>query len=287
MVYCKKHDRTALSHIEGFHTGLSGMNFLKTLMKKHRNHLVCIATEIGGDIARLIRSKGHARMSMKDFRMISQKRATVFLAQRVSKKGNKKEQITDAHAGRYNQMDKMRCLENLVQFVLGRAEAPYSDALHRWYTSWQSTKRKADSETMVNFYKLSTSANMTSYIASLKGARPRQTVNRSTAFVNLCEHRQAINEFGAGRVAHIVSTASRSAMEAKKLQAALECKKVELVSNPHEAAGVDCFAVRLCRVAHEMLAPGVSARQKPNVSSSAVAFATVGPSPKCTTEGIP
>ena len=41
VAYCKKHGRTALSHIEGFHTGLSGMNFLKTLMKeKHRNHLV-------------------------------------------------------------------------------------------------------------------------------------------------------------------------------------------------------------------------------------------------------
>ena len=90
----------------------------------------------------------------------------------------------------------MRCLENVVQIVLGAKAMLDSNALHKWYASRKSKKIKTEDEAIKKMFAVSTTKSMKQYVGALQAAGPQNTVNRSTAFVNMCEMRQAINEPG-------------------------------------------------------------------------------------------
>ena len=195
--HCALHGSTSLSHREHFHTGLSGLQFLKTLRRKaNRDRLIRIATWASGIIGRLLDGGGRSRLRADEFLAMSERIKTIVLAVRTTKNGSKK----DAHVGGYNQQDKMRCFEHTIEHVLGSKEMLYTDAIHKWYARRQSKKRTVDSNALVDEYKWSNSASMMKYIKDLQKCFPDGTVSKATANVNTCELRQSINIFGSSRM---------------------------------------------------------------------------------------
>ena len=195
--HCALHGLSSLSHIESFHTGLSGLPFLMTLRTKaNRHRLVRIATWGSNILGRLLEGAGKSRLRPDEFLELSVRIRTMVLAVRKRKNGLKKE----VHVGNYNQQDKMRCLEHTIEHVLGCKEMSYTDAIHKWYARRQSKKMTADSKALVEEYKLSSSASMKKYINDLQKWFPDGTVSKATANVNTCELRQSINTFGSSRM---------------------------------------------------------------------------------------
>ena len=195
--HCALHGPTSLSHREHFHTGLSGLQFLKTLRRKvNRDRLIRIATWASGIIERLLNGGGRSRLRADEFLAMSERIKTIVLGVRTTKNGSKK----DAHVGRYNQQDKMRCFEHTIQHVLGAKEMLYTDAIHKWYARRQSKNCTADNNALVDEYKWSNSASMMKYIKKLQKWFPDGTVSKATANVNTCELRQSINIIGSSRM---------------------------------------------------------------------------------------
>ena len=67
-------------------------------------------------------------------------------------------------------MEKMRCLENIVESVLGARAMPHSIALHQWYASRQSKKSSNDDEAIKNKFAVSTTKSMKQYVGALEAA---------------------------------------------------------------------------------------------------------------------
>lgn len=294
--YCSIHGKSALSHVEGYHTGLSGLTFLLTLrLKKNRNKLVRAASAGSALFDRILRRKGrkdYARMSMEDFLYVARLIAPLVL--RTQTRRCKTYQRTyfskDVCLGRYHQMEKMRCLENVVTSVLGANVMRHDDALHQWYVRRQSKKNINDDEAVINGGAVSTTKSMKQYVSALEAAFPQNTVNWATAFVNLCELRQAINKFGKNRILQIVEKIEKPSLDSRKLRNALKLKRAQLNQKPYDETKGKCFAVRLCNVAVKMQ-PDRSRRTRRSAEVFShkflVRFAKAGLSPKCTLEGIP
>ena len=146
----------------------------------------------------------------------------------------------------------MRCLENVVTSVLGANVMRHDDALHQWYVRRQSKKNINDDEAVINGGAVSTTKSMKQYVSALEAAFPRNTVNWATAFVNLCELRQAINKFGKNRILQIVEKIEKPSLDSRKLRNALKLKRAQLNQKPYDETKGTCFAVRLCNVAVKM-----------------------------------
>ena len=231
-------------------------------------------------------------MSMEDFLCIARLIAPLVL--RTQTRRRKTYQRTyfskDVCLGRYHQMEKMRCLENVVTSVLGANVMRHDDALHQWYVRRQSKKNINDDEAVINGGAVSTTKSMKQYVSALEAAFPQNTVNWATAFVNLCEMRQAINKFGKNRILQIVEKIEKASPGSRKLRNALKLKRAQLDQNPYDETKGKCFAVRLCNVVVKMQ-PDRSRRTRRSAEVFShkflMRFAKAGLSPKCTLEGIP
>ena len=281
--HCDVHGPSSLSHIESYHTSLSGLRFLLTLKKKiNRDRLIKIAAWSSTIIGRLLDGKGHSCLRVSEFIKISIKIKTVVLAVRTTKEGDKK----NAHVGAYNQQQAMRCLEHTIEHVLGCQEMTYTNEIHEWYAKRQSKKSTAESKALVEEFKLNTTKTMQKYIKDLQKCFPGETVNKGTANVNTCELRQSINMIGISRMMFIAEMVCKSTAKATELRLAIQEKTKELAMNPYANCKAGCHSVQVCTVAHEMLEDGLS-NSEISYPACLVFFAKAGLSPKCKMEGIP
>ena len=82
-------------------------------------------------------------------------------------------------------------------------------------------------------------------VGALQAACPQNTVNRSTAFVNMCELRQSINKCTKNQILQLVKKNEKISLGSQKLRDALKLKRAQLHQNPYDDDTNECFAVRL------------------------------------------
>ena len=131
---------------------------------------------------RILRRKGrkdYARMSMEDFLCIARLIAPLVLRTQTCRRKTYQRTyfLKDVCLGRYHQMEKMRCLENVVTSVLGAKIIRHDDGLHQWYVRRQSKKNINDDDAVINGGAVGTTKSMKQYVSALEAAFPQNTVN--------------------------------------------------------------------------------------------------------------
>ena len=270
---CLEKGKTFLSHVEGLHTGLSGLQFLRTLKGTIcRKKLVLAAIKLSLIFERVLRARGRRALTSAEVMEIGG----------AFHKGV----VLAIHNGilrtisNYNEMDATRCFECLVNAVFGVPPTIYDDSLHCWYMKRQKKKMRAQVLKDMKAIGVTTAREMQEKLKVFQSL-VSGTVNASTGFVALCEFRQLLNKFGLRRVHLMVQACEKST----DIQKAVAVKRRELF----ETGGTcECHTVQLFNVIAGMGKFGNAAPQC-TVAPSKVLDAMVGAGlcPKVALDGIP
>ena len=123
---CKKKGSTYLAHHDGLAAGLSGLQFLATLLvRKCREALQTIAAANAAIFSRLIAGKGRTVLTPAEFLSIGE--ALIGGVCLVIHKGGRQRWMR-----RYNAMDTSRCIECALRHALGTKPLEYTEAVHAW-----------------------------------------------------------------------------------------------------------------------------------------------------------
>jgi hypothetical protein len=180
--------RTYLAHREHLHTGLSGLNFILTLIKATCRKKLCGVAEIVAPlIDRLLRARGRVGLTATEFLRIGNAiQSVVVLAIHNG---------TYRTMGAYNAMDANRCFDSVCLYLLRCKEIVYTEAVHEWMLSKQSAKFRAIMVKDLFYFGIQKAADMTRTVKKLRKLHPTMSVTPSTVFILYCELRQVINKF--------------------------------------------------------------------------------------------
>ena len=240
---------SALSHQEGRHAGLSGMNFVATL--KDIRHRQVLFQDVAVRLACFFDdSKDMSASTLMDFyhALVSHPFAPTTDSYEVHHHGcrllRKKPKVEhDAvkvitpmvRDGTYNSMDFLRCFYNIMQLF----EAPSVS----FTTSLWSKMTRCQSKNDVDFFKLTMEdANML--------IQETPTMNWTTLLVLLCETRQAIDAKG---MSHFHWTLDK--LDARKYQLASAVEDATSTIVNMGAKGSTCYCVRLYMLVDAWLEP--------------------------------
>lgn len=276
---CKKMGGTYLAHHDGLAAGLSGLQFLGTLLlKKCREALQKVAAANAAIFSRLIAGKGRSVLTPAEFLSIGESLiGGICLA---------------IHKGKqrwmrgYNAMDATRCIECVLRHALGTKALEYTESVHTWLLKKQTkTFRMQQLKDMYYFGVQShkdTAKCIRHFMTICTG-----TVTFATVFVHFCEVRQCINKYTLGGVAFLINlykTRRDCKTAADECRANMTCGKWK--------QSYACFAVMVLdqiKDAARMSVADVKQRGLRNGTCKQVldAMARTMLSPKCVLEGIP
>ena len=275
-----RHGQSYLAHNEGLHTGLSGMNFLQTLLTAEcRKRIVSLAKKCTTCVTRLLQYRGNTALRVSEItRMGDAFQGSIVLAihQGVMRK-----------MGAYNAMDCMRAFVNISECVLRNARASYSEDLHEWYLRRQAKKYVSQKAEMLQYFGVLSAASMRNALQRMRKALGEScSVCEATMYVLFCETRQAVNKYGIPAVAFMLEKYADS----PDLQAVVSRKRDSLltddrVSEPHTLQVLEAIRSELG------MSVGMLRKQRPRVSLSVQGLCfKVGSQricPKVCVEGIP
>ena len=191
------------------------------------------------------------------------------------------------HAGKarlartYHCMDAMRCLEALLQKVVGNKAMTYSVELHAWLERKQKTRCRIQLLGDMRYFAVGSAEAMSNLVDELSVLQPQATVTPATVFAHLCEVRQAVNKFGL----RTVEACAAEVVRRPSLRTLVDSKRLELA---HTAGAGLCHCVQLCAIVAPLVIERLGKTGRAGKASFLLSqMAKSGLSPKVTLEGIP
>ena len=277
---CQKKGSTYLAHHDGLAAGLSGLQFLATLLVKQcREALQTVAAANAAIFGRLIAGKGRSVLTAAEFLSIGE--ALIGGVCLAIHKGGKQRWMR-----RYNVMDTSRCIECALRHALGTRPLEYTEEVHAWLLKMQTKKFRMQQLEDLYYFGVRSHKDMAKSIRKLMTICTG-TVTFTTVFVHFCEVRQCINKYTLGGVAFLIEL-YKTRRDCKA--AADECR-----ANMTCGQWKQCYACAAVMVLDQIKnAAGMSVvdvTQKGLRSSTCMqvldAMAKKMLSPKCVLEGIP
>ena len=179
---------TFLAHREHLHTAFSGLQFILTLGRAACRKKLCIVAKSVAPIAdRLLRARGHGRLSVTEYIKIGNAMHKVVVL--AHHKGRKKTM------GSYHSMDAIRCFECVCRFLLRSQATPYTSVVHQWILKKQSSKFRKVMLKDLFYFGIQDAACMVKAVQKYAKLHAKKSVIPTTTFVLYCEVRQVINRF--------------------------------------------------------------------------------------------
>ncbi len=226
--------KSFLSHAEGQHSGLSGANFLRTLLVEEQvDRLLCG----GGHVDQLVPywEKAAARNAtpadlLSCFFVFQGSKFMIYKAENSIVKQQTK--CIQNHS--YNVMDFTRSFYNCWELVLGNSPLIPCDAL--WAKVPKCQSKPVETKVILEQFHLDTYDRVQGFLVERTGL-----VNWTTLLVLLCETRQASHTLGADIFRRVVQ---RALADQQQWARAIE-HFTEEVKN-QGARGCHCYCTRVC-----------------------------------------
>ena len=250
---CEKYGKSFLAHREGFHTSLSGIQFLRTLSRKPcRAALLTFARACGDHVTRLMHSGCRAKVGSDVFLKLMGELSSITLAVRAGGK--------QLRMSRYNIMDSARCFLAILEKCVGCSPIEYTEEEHAWMMKRQSTKIRSETVRDMTYFKIADAASMRKFISELEHLG---TVRAANVFVLCCEGRHCGSHYGMPKLRALV-TYARACGKRGALKQELDSKRDELAKTGGKGK---CHTLQMLQVV-ERFAGSTLARYRPAGSAA-------------------